>query len=76
MPERGKQVSYINAYVRNLGDGTDEPICRAGQRSRVGYSPLERKEWHITQQLHFLNGDTDVKNRPVDTLEEEEVGAN
>ena len=30
----------------------------------------------MTQQLHLLNGDTDVKNRPVDTLEEEEVGAN
>ena len=73
--ERGKQISYINAYIRNLEDGTDEPICRAGQRSQVGYSPSDCKELHMTEQLHFLNGDTDVENRLVDTVEEE-VGTN
>ena len=73
--ERGKQISYINAYIRNLEDGADEPICRTGQRSRVGYSPSDCKEFHMTEQLHFLNGDTDVENRLVDTVEEE-VGTN
>ena len=73
--ERGKQISYINAYIRNLEDGTDEPICRAGQRGQVGYSPSDCKELHMIEQLHFLNGDTDVENRLVDTVEEE-VGTN
>ena len=27
--ERGKQVSYTNAYTQNLENGTDETICRA-----------------------------------------------
>ena len=26
--EREKQISYINAYMWNLGNGTDEPFCR------------------------------------------------
>ena len=29
-PEREKQISYINAYMWNLKNRTDEPICRAG----------------------------------------------
>ena len=28
--EREKQILYINAYMWNLEDGTDKPICRAG----------------------------------------------
>ena len=28
--EREKQISCINAYIWNLENGTDEPICRAG----------------------------------------------
>ena len=27
--EREKQISYINAYMWNLENGTDEPVCRA-----------------------------------------------
>ena len=27
--EREKQISYINAYMRNLENGTDELVCRA-----------------------------------------------
>ena len=26
---REKQILYINAYVWNVENGTDEPICRA-----------------------------------------------
>ena len=29
MLEREKQISCINAYVWHLGNGTDEPICKA-----------------------------------------------
>ena len=34
-PEREKQVSYINAYVWNLEDGTDEPIGRAAMETKI-----------------------------------------
>ena len=27
--EREKQISYSNAYMWNLENGTDEPVCRA-----------------------------------------------
>ena len=27
--EREKQISYINAYMWNLENGTDIPVCRA-----------------------------------------------
>ena len=26
--EREEQMSYMHAYTWNLGNGTDEPICR------------------------------------------------
>lgn len=53
-------MSYINAYVRNLENGTDEPICGAGDRhadaechiwtqrgmGRVGQTGRE-KHWHV-----------------------------
>ena len=28
--KENKQISYINTGIWNLGNGTDEPICRAG----------------------------------------------
>ena len=28
-PEREKQILYINAYIWNLENGTDEPVCKA-----------------------------------------------
>ena len=27
--EREKQISYINTYMWNLENGTDDPVCRA-----------------------------------------------
>ena len=33
--EREKQISYINAYICNLENGTDEPICRAGIKTQT-----------------------------------------
>ena len=29
-----KQISYINAYMWNLENGTDEPVCRAEIETR------------------------------------------
>ena len=29
MSEREKQILYFNAYLWNLENGTDEPVCRA-----------------------------------------------
>ena len=34
--EREKQISYINAYIWNLENGTDEPICRTGIEKQIG----------------------------------------
>ena len=33
--EREKQMSYINTYVWELENGTDEPICRAGTETQT-----------------------------------------
>ena len=33
--EREKQISYINAYIWNLKNGTNEPICREGMEMQM-----------------------------------------
>ena len=33
--EREKQISYINTYIWNEKDGTDEPICRAAMETQT-----------------------------------------
>ena len=33
--EREKQMSYINTYVWDLENGTDEPTCRAGTETQT-----------------------------------------
>ena len=33
--KRGKQVSYINTYIRNLENATDEPVCKAGIETQI-----------------------------------------
>ena len=33
--EKEKQMSYINTYVWELENGTDEPICRAGTETQT-----------------------------------------
>jgi len=48
--EREKQISYINAYVRNLENGTDEPIRRAEietqtKRTSVWTPRRGKEEW-------------------------------
>ena len=33
--QREKQISYINAYIRNLKNGIDELICKAGTETQT-----------------------------------------
>ena len=41
--EREKQISYINAYMWNLENGTDEPVCRAEIETDVENKHMDSK---------------------------------
>ena len=32
---RKRKISYINTYIGNLENGTNEPICRATMKTRT-----------------------------------------
>ena len=47
---RKKQIPYINAYMWNLENGTDEPICKAEietqtRRTNVWIPGRGKEEW-------------------------------